>query len=59
MGLDGLLRMRADELAGILNGIDTEVWDPATDPLIAAPFSRAKARGAGREQDGAAGAASA
>ena len=33
MGLDGLLRARADVLSGILNGIDTTVWDPAHDPL--------------------------
>ncbi|MDX3900424.1 MAG: glycogen synthase GlgA [Sphingobium sp.] len=39
MGLDGLIRGRADRLHGILNGIDTAVWDPATDPLIAKPFS--------------------
>ncbi len=38
MGLDGLLRKRADRLSGILNGIDTDVWNPATDPHIAARF---------------------
>jgi starch synthase len=38
MGLDGLLRARADVLSGILNGIDTSVWDPAHDPYLAAPF---------------------
>ncbi|MBC7800092.1 MAG: glycogen synthase GlgA, partial [Gemmatimonadaceae bacterium] len=37
MGLDGLLRSRADVLSGILNGIDTAVWDPAHDPHVA-PF---------------------
>ena len=41
MGLDGLLRHRADRLRGILNGIDTEVWNPATDALLAAPFDAA------------------
>jgi starch synthase len=39
MGLDGLLRARSDVLSGILNGIDTSVWNPATDPHIASPFS--------------------
>jgi len=38
MGLDGLLRGRADRLAGILNGIDITTWDPAHDPLIASPY---------------------
>jgi starch synthase len=40
MGFAGLLRARANVLSGILNGIDTEVWDPATDTLLAAPFDR-------------------
>ncbi len=38
MGLDGLLRQRAGVLTGILNGIDTEEWDPAADPYLASPF---------------------
>jgi starch synthase len=37
-GMDGLLRQRAGRLSGILNGIDMEVWNPAADPFIAAPF---------------------
>ncbi len=37
-GLDGALRSRADDLLGVLNGIDTDVWDPATDPHIARTF---------------------
>ena len=34
-GLDWLLRERRDDLFGILNGIDTDVWNPATDPHLA------------------------
>lgn len=39
MGLDGLLRARAGVLSGILNGIDLSVWDPATDPHLAARYT--------------------
>lgn len=34
-GLDGLLRKRRASLSGILNGIDTVTWNPASDPRIA------------------------
>lgn len=34
VGLHGLLQSRADRLHGILNGIDTDVWDPEGDPLL-------------------------
>lgn len=39
MGLDGLLRARADVVHGILNGIDEMVWNPATDRLIPATYT--------------------
>src|SRR5450432_478529 len=38
MGLGGLLRDRSQDLSGILNGVDTSVWDPATDPHIPGCF---------------------
>lgn len=38
-GLDGVLRRRAADLVGILNGIDVETWNPATDPHLAARYS--------------------
>jgi starch synthase len=38
MGLGGLLRERSRDLTGILNGVDTSVWDPATDPHIPGCF---------------------
>jgi starch synthase len=39
MGLDGLIRARSSVVSGILNGIDETVWDPTTDPHLAAHFS--------------------
>lgn len=40
MGLDGTLRALGDRFEGILNGIDPDVWDPATDAALAAPYAR-------------------
>jgi starch synthase len=37
-GLDPLLRDRRDRLYGVLNGIDTDLNNPATDPYIAAHY---------------------
>lgn len=45
MGLDGLLRSRGDRFIGILNGLDTAVWDPARDPDLAAPYAPADRAG--------------
>jgi starch synthase len=39
MGMDGLIRERADDLVGIVNGIDTDVWNPASDPHLVATYS--------------------
>ncbi len=39
--LDGLMRTRAGDLLGILNGIDTEEYDPENDPAIEARYGSA------------------
>jgi starch synthase len=39
MGLEGLLRQRREHLTGILNGIDSELWNPATDPHLQQRYS--------------------
>jgi starch synthase len=44
MGLDGLIAHRAADLSGILNGIDMDVWNPATDPEIT-PYSATAIKG--------------
>ena len=33
-GLEGALRQRADDLVGILNGVDYQLWNPWTDPFL-------------------------
>jgi starch synthase len=40
-GLAGVLRARRGALVGILNGIDTDEWDPARDPLLVARYDAA------------------
>jgi starch synthase len=37
-GFNGILSNRAQDLVGILNGIDTDVWNPASDPLLPVQF---------------------
>jgi starch synthase len=44
-GLEALLRARGDRFTGILNGLDPALWDPATDPDLAATYSRADRSG--------------
>ena len=38
-GLEGVLQQRANDLIGILNGVDYTHWNPAVDPLIAKHYS--------------------
>jgi starch synthase len=37
-GMDGILRARGDDFSGILNGIDDNLWDPATDPHLSQTY---------------------
>jgi starch synthase len=39
-GMEGLLRSRGADLSGILNGIDTTVWNPNKDPALPQPYTR-------------------
>ena len=41
MGLEGLIGARASRVTGIVNGIDADVWNPATDHLIHDNYSAA------------------
>jgi starch synthase len=38
-GMEGILQMRAGDLFGVLNGIDTDVWNPETDPHLPYHYS--------------------
>jgi starch synthase len=38
-GLEGVVRMRADRLTGILNGVDYSIWSPERDALIPEKYS--------------------
>ena len=44
-GLDDVVRRRSQDLDGILNGVDRDEWDPATDPHIAKKFSAKDVKG--------------
>ncbi|RYY40743.1 MAG: glycogen synthase [Chitinophagaceae bacterium] len=43
-GLEALMNYERGKCAGILNGIDTEVWDPATDPMLVKNYSHKDVR---------------
>ena len=44
-GLESMFQRRAADLHGILNGVDTSAWNPATDALIAAHYSARRLEG--------------
>jgi len=39
-GMEGVLQARSEDLSGILNGIDTSIWNPGTDDLIPSHYNR-------------------
>jgi starch synthase len=44
-GLQGVIAQRRDRLRGIVNGIDVETWNPATDPYLPRQYSAADLSG--------------
>lgn len=48
MGMDGVLRYRQADLAGIVNGIDETIWNPQTDPNIT-PYKTAAGKSANKK----------
>jgi starch synthase len=38
-GLDGVIQTRADDLVGLINGVDSTVWNPGTDTLLPARYN--------------------
>lgn len=47
-GLDGVLRDREKDFCGILNGVDTQTWNPRDDPHIACRYSGGAPQGKGK-----------
>ncbi len=50
-GLDATLRHLEHKLSGILNGIDTELWNPASDPALPEPYDRENLGGKAQAKD--------
>ena len=44
-GLDQILRMESGKLSGIVNGIDTDLYNPETDPLLDYHFNKSDLSG--------------
>ncbi|MBM3243647.1 MAG: glycogen synthase, partial [Candidatus Omnitrophica bacterium] len=49
-GLEGVLSKRSSSLYGILNGLDTDIWDPAKDKLISFNFSSSDSKNKARNK---------
>ena len=49
-GLEGVLRNRAATVTGIVNGVDYDVWSPATDKFIAAKYTPADLSGKAKDK---------
>ncbi len=47
-GLEGVISERKDVLSGIVNGIDADLWNPATDQYLTAPYSPSDMSGKAR-----------
>ena len=45
MGLEGLLRSRSGDVHGIINGIDTDAWNPQRDPALRQTFGHGSLAG--------------
>ncbi len=45
MGLQGVIAARRADLDGVLNGVDCDIWNPETDPLIPAGYSARALKG--------------
>ena len=44
-GLDGVAQTRAEDIVGLLNGVDSAIWNPTVDALLPARYSRADLSG--------------
>lgn len=44
-GLEGVVQTRADDLVGLLNGVDTAIWNPASDAALPARYSQTNMAG--------------
>ena len=44
-GLDGVAQTRAEDIVGLLNGVDTTIWNPAVDALLPARYTRTNLAG--------------